>query len=114
MPTAEDELRRWLSTRNPEVPESFLPHLLGEGSGLLDPWGLAGRGEVALRRVLETPGRVRAAAFHLLVADAFLTWACEAMAREPEGGLALESLVRDLGDRFARPGTPSAVQGVAE
>jgi hypothetical protein len=114
MPTAEDEFRRWLSTRKPAVPESFLSHLLGEGPGSLDPWGLAGRGEGALQRVLEAPGRVRAAAFHLLVADAFLTWACEAMAREPDGGLALESLVRELGDGLARGGTPDTVRGVAE
>jgi hypothetical protein len=75
---------------------------------------MMGRGEEALRRALETPGRVRAAAYHLLVADAFLTWACEAMAREADAGPALESLVRDVGDRLSRFGIPPAIQGVVE
>lgn len=97
---AEEGLEAWLRSRTPRAPDRFLPHLLREGSGSVDPWGLASRGETALRRALESPGRVRAAAFHLLVADAFITWACEAMAREAEVGSGLESLLEALGDRL--------------
>jgi hypothetical protein len=110
----ETELKAWLGSRSPAVPESFLPHLLGAGIGPLDPWGMAIRGEEALRRALKTPGRVRAAAYHLLVADAFLTWACEAAAREPEAGPALESLVRVVGDGLSRCGEPHVHGAVAE
>jgi len=97
---AEEGLEAWLRSRTPGAPDRFLPHLLREGSGSVDPWGLASRGETALRRALESPGRVRTAAFHLLVADAFITWACEAMAREADVGSGLESLLEALGDRL--------------
>ena len=97
---AEGGLEAWLRSSTPGVPDRFLPHLLREGSGSVDPWGLAARGEVALRRALECPGRVRAAAFDLLVADAFLTWACEVMAREEDVSSALEALVELLGERL--------------
>jgi hypothetical protein len=98
----EDGLEAWIRSRIPGVPDEFLPYLLRGRGGPVDPWGLVARGEAALRRALETPGRVRSAAFDLLVADAFLTWACEAMAEEADVGSGLERMVEALGDSLAR------------
>ncbi len=97
----EGSLEAWLRSRTPEVPEPFLPHLLRDEAWSVDSRGLAARGEAALRRALETPGRVRSAAFHLLVADAFLTWACEVVAREADVGEGLEALMKKLGEHLA-------------
>ncbi len=94
-------LEAWLGERRPQVPPAFLPVLLREADDLApDADGLAELGERALRRALETPGRVREAAFHLLAGDAFLTYACEALAgsRDVEGGLG--SLLERLGARL--------------
>ena len=74
--------------------------LLQEGEGSTGPEELAARGEVALRKALRSPGRVRRAAFDLLVGDAFITYACEAMsgAEDPEAGL--QALLTGMGERF--------------
>ncbi len=66
----------------------------------MDPARLIEWGLRALSRALEKPGRVRAAAFDLLVADAFLTYACEAMAASGDVGAGLESLIGQLGTRL--------------
>ena len=57
-------------------------------------------GVEALSRALEKPGRNRETAFELLAADAFLTYACEAVAQEADVGAGLEGLLERLGDRF--------------
>lgn len=97
MATSESSLEDWLESRIPGVPVQFRPYLLRAGEGGLDPLGLAARGEAALRRALDRPGRVRSSAFDLLAADAFLTWACEAMAREADVGSGLQALLEGLG-----------------
>ncbi len=97
----EGSLEDWLRSRSPEVPEPFLPHLLRDKAWAGDSRDLAARGEAALHRALETPGRERSAAFHLLVADAFLTWACEVVAREGDVGAGLEALLKKLGEHLA-------------
>jgi hypothetical protein len=53
-----------------------------------------------LVRALETPGRIREAAFQLLAADAFLTYACEAMVDEEDCQAGLVDVLRRMGDRF--------------
>ena len=84
------------------MPGSFLPFLLREApEGPSGPGELAQRGETALSRALASPGRNRDSAFHLLVGDVFLTYACEAVARsKDEVGPALETFFRQLGARF--------------
>lgn len=107
---------RWLEGRLGAVPDSFVRwiHRYGEGArevvgrsdGEVDASGgprtevhreLGGRGMRALREALERPGRDRPAAFRLLAADAYLTWACEAAVDldEPEEAL------RELLERVA-------------
>ncbi|MFC1575141.1 hypothetical protein ACFL5A_00650, partial [Gemmatimonadota bacterium] len=101
-PMTDETLEGWLRDRVPPVPETFLPSLLREvPENPAGPGELAQRGETALSRALASPGRNRDSAFHLLVGDAYLTYACEAMARsEDEVGPALESYLRQLGTRI--------------
>lgn len=58
------------------------------------------RGLDALDQALGRPGRDRQAAFHLLVGDAFLTYACEAAAGEVDVGARLKEILERTGDRF--------------
>jgi hypothetical protein len=59
------------------------------------------RGEEALSRSLQRTGRDREAAFLLLAADAFFTYACEAMAEADDPGRGLEDLLIRLAGTFA-------------
>jgi len=93
-------LEDWLRLRAPPVPASFLPHLLEAGEGFHEPLDLAGRGAASLAKALRRPGRDREAAFHLLSADAFLTYACEAVAQDWDPKASLEAVLEGLGDRF--------------
>ncbi len=85
----------------PEIPAPFLPHLLEDGGGTANAKELAERGEESLGRALRQSGRSREAAFHLLAADAFLTYACEVLAWEGDVRSGLEDLLQHLGDRFS-------------
>ncbi|MGD2122323.1 MAG: hypothetical protein PVJ76_11295, partial [Gemmatimonadota bacterium] len=62
---------------------------------------LAGLGEQALQRTLAQPGRNRPAAFHLLAADAFLTYACEAIVEGSDVQTGLKALLERVGERFS-------------
>ena len=74
----------WLAERRPEAPEALARRVVesvSEGSaGSADVGAdvLLSAARVQLRETLVRPGRVREAAFHLLVADALVTYACEA------------------------------------
>lgn len=96
----EGRFERWLAQRAPEVPETFLPYLVSFGPDTPPtPQALTSMGVKAISKALKRPGRDRGAAFALLSGDAFLTYACEALAEEGDGvGIALESLIRSLGD----------------
>jgi hypothetical protein len=95
-------LRDWLRTRIPDVPPPLATLLTEErAEEIVDPDFLHGRALESLERSLDSPGRNRQAAYHLLAGDAFLTYACEALAREPEPGMALEGLLRTLGEELA-------------
>jgi len=93
-------LEEWLRGRAPSVPRALLPMLLEGGEGPIGPEDLAARGEAALGKALESPGRNRRAAFDLLVGDAFITYACEAMSRAEEVETGLEALLTGLGERL--------------
>lgn len=89
---------RWLEERLPAVPpilRSWLHRTEGPAEGVVGP--LLARGRAALHDAVVRPGRNREAAFHLLAADAYLTWACEAAAEEDDPGDALAALTQSVG-----------------
>lgn len=78
-------LRAWLDGRSPPPPEDLRGRILdavGDGDGASDAEVVAeALLDAALSRLAvarSRPGRVRETAFELLVADALLTYACEA------------------------------------
>ncbi len=79
-PDSPLSLEDWLQTRTPAVPMAFLPYLLESGSGVTEGQDLTSMGLLALSQALAEPGKDRDGAFHLLSADAFLTYACEIVA----------------------------------
>ena len=98
---SEEPLEVWLQSRVPRIPAPFLPHLREDGEGPSGALELAALGANALGRALERPGRNREAALHLLAADAFFTYACEAVLPEGDVQAGLERLLERLGDRFS-------------
>jgi hypothetical protein len=97
---SEQTLDAWLSGRTPGIPPAFLSRLLGDGEGNSSWLGLAHRGERELKQALRAPTENRENAFHLLAADAFLTYACEALARADDVQAGLNSLLERLGADF--------------
>ena len=87
----------WMEARRPRPPADLGARLRGEpvrpaeGTEMAERL-LAAAGE-ALELSLRQPGRVRAAAFDLLAADALLTYACEAALEGDAPDAALERLV---------------------
>jgi hypothetical protein len=78
-----------------DVPDEFRPWL-EPGGGASEgevPTELARRGLVALSEAAGRPGRDREAAFRLLAADAYITYACEAALEDTEPERAPEELV---------------------
>jgi len=93
--------RSWLAGRRVSPPGSMSPWLGIEDEDGMPVWQSLARGGVAaLNRARSAPGRVRESAYHLLRADALLTYACEAVAEEsddPEN--ALVSILQTVGAR---------------
>jgi len=90
-----DDAILWLAAREPAVPAALLEHTIKvlRSAAIAEaslPELFARSAMRALARAVEL-GDDRAGAADLLVADALLTWACEAAAEE--GGDALERLV---------------------
>lgn len=85
--------RQWLATREPEPPEAVKVGLEVETIGATEAGELVGvlatAGRSRLDQARANLGRVRASAFHLLAADALVTYACEAAleADDPESAL---------------------------
>ncbi len=101
-----NDIVSWLRSRSPTPPKSFQDwvtpenlELLSQGSPSTDFIAeLTAQAERALRRALDRPGRNREAAFHLLAAGAYYTYACEAAADTSD---VLGSLEQQLA-RFGR------------
>lgn len=72
--------REWLAARNPPPPAPLLAAVVGrvDVNRSMGPDELMEAGQALLAASSEAPGRVRSSAFSLLLADAFVTWACEA------------------------------------
>lgn len=96
----------WLGTRRPEPPADLrarvLDHVTEVESESVGPPGTAGgsvmerllkAGRDRLDRARVRPGRVRESAFELLVADALVTYACEAALESEDPVTALEAVV---------------------
>jgi len=80
----QGNLKSWLREREPPLPEPFLVQLQdASGSPAVDG-GLEDLAVRALEEALRNPGRERVGAFHLLAADAWITYACEAAAGRPD------------------------------
>ena len=97
---SERILETWLRERTPDVPPPLLPMLLEEGDGAVSSEAFVALGQTYLERALAAPGRNREAAYHLLVGDAFLTYALEALAASEDVAEGLESFLEGLGGRF--------------
>ena len=84
------DVRGWLAGRTPPPPAPltrWLDRVAYDGSSLEE--ALLAGGLAELGRARAAPGRVRTSAFHLLAADALVTYACEAALEEadPAGAL---------------------------
>lgn len=96
-------LRRWLEGRAP-APPSELTHELdvpaievGVPPDIAAALTTAGLSRMDLAR--DRPGRVRASAFHLLAADALVTYACEAALEHDDADASLEAVLQAVGRR---------------
>jgi hypothetical protein len=94
---SKETLEAWLNRRTPGIPPAFLPRLLVDEEGGVSCAALARRGEETLKAALLAPAGDRERAFRLLVADAFLTYACEALASAEDVEAGLASLLERLG-----------------
>lgn len=86
----------WLDTRCPSPPEELRVRLEGDmvsggREGMFER--LIGAAVISLQKALARTSRDRAAAFDLLVADAWLTYASEVALEGEEPDVALERLV---------------------
>jgi hypothetical protein len=69
----------WIGSRVPPVPANFAPFLVpGDPKAPADPSALSREAREALADSLALDPSDREAAFRLLAADGFATWACEA------------------------------------
>lgn len=88
---------RWLDEREPAPPLELREWLMVPDDGLPLVEALTAAGTQALAEAVRRPGRDREAAFHLLAADALLTYACEATAHEPDVEARLRQILERIG-----------------
>lgn len=89
------DARAFLASRTPRPPEPLARRMDGEALDEAAP--VEGLAEAAFRALDEArgaPGRVRGSAYHLLAADALLTWACEAALESPDPEPVLAGLLQ--------------------
>jgi len=95
-------IRGWLAERSPTGVLPIESWLAGEpgGAGAVGAdervgW-LTERAFLGVEATREAPGRVRQSAFHLLAADALLTYACEAALECEDAERALSGVARSV------------------
>jgi len=86
----------WVDSRRPVVPSAFRPHLSDSAATTGDVEELVGAARRHLEETLARPGRDREAAFHLLAADAYATYACEAAMFDDDPAASLRSVLERL------------------
>ncbi len=91
-------LREWLSEREPAPPLELQEWLALPQDELPLVDALAEAGRTALGEAVRRPGRDREAAFHLLAADAFFTYACEAATETEDVEAALRDVLARIGN----------------
>jgi len=92
-------LGSWLAARRPVAPmsmDAWLESAHESGSVLSE---LTSAGGAALDHALAHPGRARDSAFHLLAADALITYACEAALDSDDPDAALSGIVAAVARR---------------
>lgn len=97
----------WIGSSRPEVPPELMPWLAGAPEDA-DVRGLAEAALEALERSEATPrGEAddRSRAFHLLAADALLTYACQAALTDPRPADRFLELARLVSTGSAGPGS---------
>ena len=95
------ELVDWIRGRTPPAPEAFLPWLDASSRDPDDiPSALLEHALRSLDEALARPGRNREGALHLLAADGFLTYACEAATETDD----VDAVLRSLLERVAEHG----------
>lgn len=91
------DLVRWLDVRNPEAPADLrqsIEEAVASSGSAPTVEVLARAGKERLEAAVARPGRVRESAFDLLVADALVTYACEAALEADHP----EEVLRDLAE----------------
>jgi hypothetical protein len=88
------DVRSFLSRRTPPPPKALAARL-STGAGVVEAVpGLTEQGMAELASSRAMAGRVREGAWHLLAADALITYACEAALDAADPPRALEDLLR--------------------
>ena len=84
----------FLSARRPPPPRGLRDILMAEARDGGVAAGLLGQAMAELELARSSPGRVRESAWHLLAADALLTYACEAALEGSNPPGAFEEILR--------------------
>lgn len=89
----------WIDAQEPTVPQAFRPYL--ETCGPASPDGFASAAAVAMKACADADPGDRAAAFSLLAADAFVTYACQLALLNGGGGSELRRIARQVAEMDA-------------
>lgn len=89
----------WIDRQQPSVPPAFRPYL--ESAGPPSPDGFATAAAAAMKTCATKDPKDRAAAFSLLAADAFITYACQRVLLDGGGGPELRRLARRVAEMDA-------------
>jgi len=89
------DARSFLAQRRPPAPEALERWLADGPLDGVPVEGLTRRAIAELDRARSAPGRVRTSAYHLLAADALITYACEAALDSADPAAVMETILRD-------------------
>ena len=92
-------IAEWIDERQPPVPPAFRLYL--EAPGPASPDGFAAAAAAAMEACARRDPKDRAAAFSLLAADAFITYACQLVLLNRDGGPELRRLARRVAEMDA-------------
>ena len=87
------DLAAWIDAREPRPPVELAAWVEGEASSCPSAGDLTVLGVRTLARACARPGRVRESAFHLLAADALITYACEVALEAPDPSDTLRAIL---------------------